>query len=66
MAVTEFTFADAPPLEEVLAAYYADRKRPSLPVPAVTPGINVLIDEHLDLIKGKRVGLITNPSAVGV
>ncbi len=65
MAVTEFTFADAPPLEEVLTAFYAERNRPPLPVPAVTPGINVLIDEHLDLIKGKRVGLITNPSAVG-
>ena len=66
MKVTEFTFADAPPLEEVLTAFYDGRKRPPVPVPAVTPGINVLIDEHLDLIKGKRVGLITNPSAVGV
>ncbi|MBE0679480.1 MAG: family 10 glycosylhydrolase, partial [Bacteroidales bacterium] len=65
IAVREFTFADAPPLVEVLTAYYDGRKRPPLPVPAVTPGINVLVDDHLDLIKGKRVGLITNPSAVG-
>ncbi|MEZ4997964.1 MAG: hypothetical protein R2758_11065 [Bacteroidales bacterium] len=66
MAVTEFTYADAPALEKVLAEYYDSMKRPPVPVPAVTPGINVLIDEQLDLIKGKRVGLITNPSAVGI
>jgi uncharacterized protein YbbC (DUF1343 family)/uncharacterized lipoprotein YddW (UPF0748 family) len=65
-AVTGFTFADAPPLQQVLAGYYDNMREPQVPVPAVTPGINVLIDEHLDLIKGKRVGLITNPSAVGV
>jgi uncharacterized protein YbbC (DUF1343 family)/uncharacterized lipoprotein YddW (UPF0748 family) len=66
MAVTGFTFADAPALDKVLAEFYDGMKRPPVPVPVVTPGINVLIDEHLDLIKGKRVGLITNPSAVGV
>jgi uncharacterized protein YbbC (DUF1343 family)/uncharacterized lipoprotein YddW (UPF0748 family) len=66
MAVTGFTFADAPQLEGVLADFYDSMKRPPVPVPAVTPGINVLIDEHLDLIRGKRTGLITNPSAVGI
>ncbi len=66
IAVTGFTFADAPPFDEVLTAYYAERKRPPVPVPAVTPGINVLVDDYLELIKGKRVGLITNPSAVGI
>jgi uncharacterized protein YbbC (DUF1343 family) len=30
----------------------------------VKPGIEVLLEEHLDLIKGKRVGLITNPTSV--
>jgi len=65
MAVTEFTIADAPPLESVLADFYKGIMAPVLPVPVVTPGINVLIDDHLDLIMGKRVGLITNPSAVG-
>ena len=64
--VTGFTFADAPALDGVLAEFYDGMKRPPVPVPAVTPGINVLIDDHLDLIKGKRVGLITNPSAVGI
>ena len=32
--------------------------------PVVELGIEVLINEHLDLIKGKRIGFITNPSAV--
>lgn len=66
MAVTGFTFADGPALEKVLAEFYEGMKRPPVPVPAVTPGINVLVDEQLDLIRGKRVGLITNPSAVGI
>ncbi|MDO9548459.1 MAG: DUF1343 domain-containing protein, partial [Candidatus Marinimicrobia bacterium] len=30
----------------------------------VKPGIDVLLEEELDLLKGKRVGLITNPSGV--
>ncbi len=32
--------------------------------PAVKLGVEVLVDEQLDLIRGKKVGLITNPSAV--
>jgi uncharacterized protein YbbC (DUF1343 family)/uncharacterized lipoprotein YddW (UPF0748 family) len=65
MAVTDLTFADAPSLAEVLAAYAASEQVPVLKRPVVKPGIDVLVEEHLDLIKGKRVGLITNPSAVG-
>jgi len=30
----------------------------------VKPGIDVLLEEQLDLLRGKRVGLITNPSGV--
>lgn len=30
----------------------------------VKPGIEVLLDDHLDWIEGKRVGLITNPTGV--
>ena len=30
----------------------------------VKPGLEVLIDEQMDLVRGKRVGLITNHSAV--
>src|SRR5690606_34587513 len=66
MGVNEFTLADAPDLDKSLAEFYEGMKRPPVPVPAVTPGINVLLDEHPDLIRGKRVGLITNPSAVGI
>lgn len=43
----------------------------STPAPAgaetftpVKPGVEVLFEKHLDLIRGKRVGLITNPSGV--
>ncbi len=65
MGVTGFTYDDAPSLDRILAEFYDGMKRPPVPVPAVTPGINVLIDEHLNLVKDKKVGLITNPSAVG-
>jgi uncharacterized protein YbbC (DUF1343 family) len=30
----------------------------------VKPGVEVLFEKHLDLIRGKRVGLITNPTGV--
>jgi uncharacterized protein YbbC (DUF1343 family) len=30
----------------------------------VTPGIDVLLEEKLDLLRGRRVGLITNPTGV--
>src|SRR5208282_2175177 len=32
--------------------------------PPVEPGDEVLFEKHLDLIRGKRVGLITNPTGV--
>ena len=64
-AVTGFSFDNAPPLVEVFDRYDAERKA-LVRKPAVTPGINVLVEDNLDLIQGKRVGLITNPSAVGV
>jgi uncharacterized protein YbbC (DUF1343 family) len=34
------------------------------PTPAVLPGIDVLLTEQIDLIKGKKIGLITNPSGI--
>ena len=37
---------------------------PKLPKPKVRLGVEVLLSEQLDLIRGKRVGLITNASAV--
>ncbi|MBI5387098.1 MAG: DUF1343 domain-containing protein [Verrucomicrobia bacterium] len=32
--------------------------------PAVQPGVDVLFEKRLDLLRGKRVGLITNPTGV--
>jgi uncharacterized protein YbbC (DUF1343 family) len=32
--------------------------------PAVKTGVEVLFEKHLDVIRGKRIGLITNPSGV--
>ncbi|HUW91733.1 MAG TPA: family 10 glycosylhydrolase, partial [Bacteroidales bacterium] len=65
MAVPELSYSDAPALADVIAVYEAGRKIPVYKIPLVKPGIDVMVEENLDLIKGKRVGLITNPSAVG-
>ena len=44
----------------------AGPERPAGPQPAavvkVKPGVEVFLEKHLDLVKGKRVGLITNPT----
>ncbi len=37
---------------------------PVTPPDAVKPGVEVFLENHLDLIKGKRVGLVTNPTGV--
>lgn len=66
MAAPVAGFSSVTSPEKIIAHYYESVRVSALPVPAVTPGINVLIDEHPDLIRGKRVGLITNPSAVGI
>ncbi len=43
-------------------------RAPEAPVRAPTPkvrlGVDVFFEKHLDLVKGKRVGLVTNPSGV--
>jgi len=39
-----------------------DRPAAGPAVAAVKPGIEVFLEKHLDLVKGKRVGLITNPT----
>jgi len=64
-AVTNLSYENAPALAEVLSRYAADQIVPVLRTPDVKPGIDVLVEDHLDLIRGKKVGLITNPSAVG-
>lgn len=55
----------APSMEEILETYASGEKAQASRTPAVKPGIDVLVEDHLDLIRGKRIGLITNPSAVG-
>jgi uncharacterized protein YbbC (DUF1343 family)/uncharacterized lipoprotein YddW (UPF0748 family) len=57
--------ADVPALTDIIEKYGTSSKVSVLPKPFVTPGINVLVEDHLDLIRGKRAGLITNPSSVG-
>lgn len=63
--VAGLTYRDAPPLEKVLEKYASLTKEPPAIKPAVTTGINVLLEDYPHLIIGKRIGLITNPSAVG-
>lgn len=67
MAVTPPAETDKPSLDELIAEYTEEieEEEPVLKVPAVKPGIDILVEDHLDMIRGKRVGLITNPSAVG-
>ncbi|MFC2124210.1 exo-beta-N-acetylmuramidase NamZ domain-containing protein [Bacteroidota bacterium] len=64
MTVSTLSTTDAPPLEEILKGHALKEKEPVLKPPVVKPGIDVLVEDHLDLIKNKKVGLITNPSAV--
>jgi len=64
-AITNLSFRDAPALAEILDRYAVQEKEPVYKTPVVKPGIDVLVEDHLDLIKGKKVGLITNPSALG-
>ncbi len=63
--VSGISYASAPTLAEVLSANSIRPAQSPLKTPAVKLGIEVLIEDQLDLIKGKKVGLITNPSAVG-
>jgi len=63
--VTGIAYDDAPSLEQLLAAYPLDERPAAYEEPLVKPGIDVLVEDHLELIRNKRAGLITNPSAVG-
>ncbi|MBS0010818.1 MAG: DUF1343 domain-containing protein, partial [Bacteroidales bacterium] len=63
--VSGISYSQAPGLEEIIAAHPLDQRPAEYKEPAVKPGIDVLVTDHLDLISNKRVGLITNPSAVG-
>jgi uncharacterized protein YbbC (DUF1343 family)/uncharacterized lipoprotein YddW (UPF0748 family) len=65
--VNEIPGTAAPTKEEISDRYNSIReeRRMTRKPPAVKLGIEVLVEDSLHLIKGKRVGLITNPSAVG-
>ena len=59
--------APTPTMADVAAEFEASQ-RPASPVrrrPRVKLGVEVLVEDRLELIEGKRVGLVTNPSAVG-
>ncbi len=63
--ISDFNLPDL----EILRQWYTEKLRheESTDLNAIVqPGIEVLLSEHTDLLKGKRVGLITNPSAVGL
>ncbi len=64
-AVIKRSFAETVTLTEIYDKYAFREKGFALKEPAVKPGIDVLVEDHPDLIKGRRIGLITNPSAVG-
>ncbi|SDJ97954.1 exo-beta-N-acetylmuramidase NamZ family protein [Sediminibacillus albus] len=46
------------------AAVHADGKSGNKGNAKVTPGVEVFLDNHLDWVEDKRVGLITNPTGV--
>ena len=48
-------------METVLAELNSEKKKTAVKPAAVKLGIDVLVEDHLDLVKNKRVGLITNP-----
>jgi uncharacterized protein YbbC (DUF1343 family) len=52
------------PKKEALAPPAAPAPAASAAVPATKLGVDVFFEKHLDLVRGKRVGLITNPSGV--
>lgn len=46
------------PVEKDVSAYKEKKKN------KVTPGVEVLLDDQKELLKGKKVGLITNPTGI--
>jgi len=43
---------------------FCQSKQTSMKFSRVKPGIEVFLESHIDLVKGKKVGLITNPTGV--
>jgi uncharacterized protein YbbC (DUF1343 family)/uncharacterized lipoprotein YddW (UPF0748 family) len=66
LSTSFFNYENSPVIEEILSEINRKKQKTETPIePLVKPGIDVLVEDHLDLIKGKKIGLITNPSAVG-
>ena len=65
--INNISYAQAPSIEEITSLYAAEQEQehPKRVSAKVKLGIEVLVEDQLDLIQGKRIGLITNPSAVG-
>jgi uncharacterized protein YbbC (DUF1343 family)/uncharacterized lipoprotein YddW (UPF0748 family) len=64
-AVTGLSDLNTLTIAEVIEKYSVKELKTVLKTPVVKPGVDVLVEDFPDLIKGKKVGLITNPSAVG-
>ncbi|MFC2085284.1 exo-beta-N-acetylmuramidase NamZ domain-containing protein, partial [Bacteroidota bacterium] len=67
VSISDISYTQAPTLEKILSDYASSLKvkKPVRKSPAVKLGIEVLVEDQIELIRNKRVGLITNPSAVG-
>jgi len=65
VTLSNISYAQAPGKEKIITLYQAGQKQPLRETARVKLGIEVLIEDQLHLIQGKKVGLITNPSAVG-
>src|SRR5438067_5515382 len=62
LALVAATVAGAQPVRKESAASRGATSRGAASQGAVVPGIEVLLRDSLHLLRGKRVGLITNPS----
>jgi len=48
----------------VISLFYCSSNEHELNPQKVKPGIEVFLEKHTDLVKGKKVGLITNPTGI--
>ncbi|MEO7502176.1 MAG: DUF1343 domain-containing protein [Gemmatimonadaceae bacterium] len=58
--LTKWRIGFAAAIATICTAFIADGALPAQADPHVSPGISVLLEDSLHLIRGKRVGLITN------
>lgn len=65
MPVNSLPFMNVSAVEERISDHITADEADPLVSKKVLTGIDVLVQDYPDLIKNKRIGLITNPSAVG-